>query len=347
MGQPRSIAESMPATSLRPLCDMPAPGLPRRLQASWFAGALLVNALVLAGMMIHNRLVLTLTDPGFLAMAALLGGLTLVRYRTRAGRTVAEARWRDFSEHLAVLITICVLGAVASYETAADTSGFADAMLARSDRMLHFDWVALYRLVAGHPLLQHLGAAAYGSVYLSPTLLLAWMAWHGRREQAHRFLTTFWLASVLTLVLFPLLPARGALEFLWHGPIRYMPTSGLYQGAIIPGLRAHTVGAIQLGAVRGLVCAPSFHTACALIYMVSAWPFARLRLLLVPLNVAMLLAVPVEGVHYLTDMILGAAVALLAIMTVRLVAQRLDRSPESRGDRGMAAGSVAVSPGYA
>lgn len=314
-----------------------------RLQARWFAGALLASALVIAGMMIHNRLVLKLTDPGFMALVAVLAGLAWVRHRTRAGRSVAQARWRDFSEHLAVLITICVLGAVASYEAAAETSGFADAALAQSDRMLHFDWVALYRLVAGHPLLQHLGAAAYGSIYLTPTVLLGWMAWHGRRDEAHRFLTTFWLASVLTLVLFPLLPARGALEFLWHEPIRYMPTSGLYQGAIIPGLRAHAVDAIGLGTVRGLVCAPSFHTACAVIYMVTAWPFARLRLLLVPVNVAMLLATPVEGTHYLTDMILGALVAVLAIVTVRLVAQRLGEagSPAARAPGGPA------SPGFA
>lgn len=335
----------MTTAPYQPHRETPAPGLAGRHHARWFAGALLASALVIAGMMIYNRLVLKLTDPAFLALVAVLAGLALVRHRTRAGTTLAQARWRDFSEHMAVLITICVLGAVASYEAAADTSGFADAALAHSDRLLHFDWVALYRLVAGHPLLQHVGAAAYGSIYLTPTVLLGWMAWHGQRHAAHRFLATFWLASVLTLALFPLLPARGALEFLWHGPISYMPTSGLYQGAIIPGLREHTVGAIDLGTVRGLVCAPSFHTACALIYMAFAWPFARLRLLLVPVNVAMLLSTPVEGTHYLTDMILGALVALLAIVTVRLIAQRAEQSLTAE-DRA-SGGAGTVSPGYA
>ncbi len=335
----------MTAERIASLPPAPDTSLRGHLQARWFAGALLASALVIAALMIHNRLVLDLTDPGFLVLIALLAGLALVRYRTRAARTLKEARWRDFSEHLAVLITICALGAVASYEAAADTSGFADAALARSDRLLHFDWVALYRLVAGHPLLQHLGAAAYGSIYLTPNVLIGWMAWHGRRDEAHRFLTTFWLASVLTIVLFPLLPARGALEFLWHGPIRYMPTSGLYQGAIIPGLRDHSVAAIDLTQVRGLVCAPSFHTACAIVYIVTVWPFARLRLLVVPINVAMLLSTPVEGTHYLTDMILGALVALLAIFTVRLVTERLAQPAPAETRNRQDSGSP--SPGYA
>jgi len=323
----------------------PDPTLAHRPQARWFAAGLLASALVIAGMMIYNRLVLKLTDPGFLTLIAVLTGLMTVRYRTRAASTLTAARFRDFSEHAAVMITICVLGAVASYEAAADTSGFVDAALAHSDRMLHFDWVALYRLVASHPLLQRLGAAAYGSIYVTPTVLIGWMAWHGRREAAHRFLATFWLASVLTLVLFPLLPARGALEFLWHGPIRYMPTSGLYQGEIIPGLRAHTVAAIDLGTVRGLVCAPSFHTACAIIYMVTAWQFAALRPLLVPVNVAMLLSTPVEGTHYLTDMILGAIVAVFAIAAVRLIAQR--QGQPTTGNGRALAGKASASPGLA
>ena len=166
-------------------------------------------------------------------------------------------------------------------------------------------------------MLQQLGAIAYGSIYVTPWILLGWLAWHDERGRAHRFLLSFWAASVLTLALFPLFPARGALAFLWHGPIHYMPTSGLYQSAIIPALRTHAIQAIDLGAVQGIVCAPSFHTASAVIFMVTAWSFPSLRRVIVPLNFAMLLSTPVEGTHYLTDMLLGAAVAIVACVTIR------------------------------
>jgi membrane-associated phospholipid phosphatase len=129
----------------------------------------------------------------------------------------------------------------------------------------------------------------------------------------------------MTLMLFPLFPAKGALEYLWHGPIPYMPTNGLYQGEIIPALRAHTFGAINLGALRGLVCAPSFHTVCATIFIATALPMRRLRWVLVPLNAAMLLATPVEGTHYLSDMVMGFIVAMTAIGIVRALSVRFGR----------------------
>ena len=215
------------------------------------------------------------------------------------------------------MILICVLGAVGSYEAASETSGFYDAALEHFDQLLHFNWLALYMLVVEHPVLQRAGAIAYGSVFLTPWVLIGWHAWHGQKAHARQFLTTFWLASVMTLLLFPLFPARGALEFLWHGPVQYMPTNGLYQGEIIPALRKHAISKIDLGSVRGLVCAPSFHTVCAVIFIVSAWPIMALRRFLVPLNAAMLLAIPVEGGHYLSDMILGAIVAVVAIGLTR------------------------------
>ena len=299
----------------------PHPALTRRdATATWLILALCLSPAAMLALMIHNRLFVAVDSRGFLSLVAIAAILGMVRWSTGFARTGWQLRLRDFSEAALALIAIAAMGAIGSYETAADTSGFADAALAHSDRLLHFDWLAVYTTVVQHPLLQHLGAAAYGSIYLSPWLVLGWLAWHGERTRAHRFLLTFWIAAALTLALFPLLPARGALQFLWHGPIRYMPTSGLYQGEIIPALRLHTIHAIDLGAVRGLVCAPSFHTACAVMFIAAAWPFPALRRLILPINLAMLAATPVEGTHYLTDMIMGAAVAFVAILSTRWLA---------------------------
>jgi membrane-associated phospholipid phosphatase len=103
-----------------------------------------------------------------------------------------------------------------------------------------------------------------------------------------------------------------------------MPTSALFQEHLIPALRNHTVTTIDLGALRGLVCAPSFHTAAGVLYIVTAWPIARLRWTLVPINLAMLLATPVEGTHYLIDMIAGLIVAVAAYAAVELGLHVLD-----------------------
>ena len=121
-----------------------------------------------------------------------------------------------------------------------------------------------------------------------------------------------------TMVLtYPLMTAVGPLSYLWHGPLPYLPESEEWQAALIPALRAHQVHYVDLAQLRGLVSAPSFHTVAAVLYIRAAWPHRELRAPLVAVNAAMLLSTPVEGTHYLIDMILGAVVAVVAIVAVR------------------------------
>ena len=145
----------------------------------------------------------------------------------------------------------------------------------------------------------------------------------GRRAEARLFIAAFWLAAILALLAFELVPAVGPLAFLYHRHIGYMPASALYQAELIPLLRHHAVHEIDMGALHGLVCAPSFHTTSAVLYIWAAWPIRRLRWPVALTNVAMLLATPVEGTHYFADMIAGAAVALLALTAMTCAARWL------------------------
>ncbi|RVU05658.1 phosphatase PAP2 family protein [Novosphingobium umbonatum] len=300
----------------------------------WLTVALMGSCAVVAGLMVQNQLGINWRNGAFAAFLAILGVLGLARYWAVPAATTAQRRTRDFCEYALLMVSASAIGGVASYATASDTQGFVDPLLAGLDAKLHFNWLAWYQMVIHHPVLQHLGAAAYSSIYVSPVILLGAIAWSGDRSAAQRFLFTYWLAATMTLALFPLFPAKGALEYLWHGPIPYMPTNNLYQGSIIPALRQHTFGEINLGALRGLVCAPSFHTVCATLYIVTAWPMRRLRFVLVPLNVAMLLSTPVEGTHYLSDMLLGFAVALVALKLEALLSTRFcARSGKIKGFR--------------
>lgn len=236
------------------------------------------------------------------------------RWIPRYGQAIA-----DCAESYGAFMLIALTGATAAYPIAALTSGMHDAALQRIDAALGFDWLAWYRLVADHRPLQWLGLAAYRSIYLTPAILLGWFAWTGERAAAHRFLLTFWVAAILTLALYPLMPAIGPLSYLWHGPLPYLSESEQWQQSLIPALRAHQVHWVDLGHLRGIVSAPSFHTAAAVLYIAAAWPRRELRAPIVALNVAMLLSTPVEGTHYLADMLLGAAVAVVAILAMRVM----------------------------
>lgn len=294
----------------------------RPIPAAWLVAALTLSGIVVAAMMARAGLLVATHNRGFAAALVLTLPLALGRWYLRRTRTLRGRQLRAFCEDAFLFLAISLLGVVASYPAAAVTSGFADASLARVDAQLHFDWTAWYRVVAASPVLRHLGAAAYATIYVTPMVLIGHFAVDQRRAEARRFLGTFWLAVVLTLALFPLFPAEGPLAYLWHGPIPYMPTSALYQHQLITALRTHEMTDIDLGALRGLVCAPSFHTASAVVFIAAAWPVPRLRRVVVPINLAMLLATPVEGTHYLTDMIIGALVAFAAIAIVRVALAR-------------------------
>lgn len=301
------------------------------LPAKWLAWALGASALLVAAMMARAQLIVVPRTFGFVAAVAILLPLALGRWSLQRPVSPRQRQLQAFCEDAFLFLATSLLGVLASYPAAAATSGFADAALAHLDHLLHFDWLTWYWTVARHPLLQHLGAAAYAAIYVSPLVMLGSFALHLRRCEARRFLATYWLAVVLTLALFPLFPAEGPLAFLWHGPIPYMPTSALYQEQLIPALRAHQLTDIDLGALRGLVCAPSFHAASAVVFIAAAWPVPRLRWVIVPMNVAMLLATPVEGTHYLTDMIAGALVAGAAILLVQAGLTRIAVSPPVAG----------------
>ncbi len=297
------------------------------IAGKWLSVLLAASAAIVALMMFRTGLFVAPGSWGFAAALVAIAMLIALRVWVNQPATTGETQLRDFAEDLLAFMAISLLGVLASYSDAAATTGFSDPVLSRMDAVLHFNWLFWYRQVADHRSLQVLGTAAYAAIYVSPILLLGFFAMARQRARSRQFLVTFWLGVVITLALFPLFPAEGPLAYLWHGPIPYMPTSALYQEQLIPALRLHQVTDIDLGALRGLVCAPSFHTVSAVIYIAAAWPVARMRWLILAINLAMLLATPIEGTHYLSDMIAGLVVALIAIGAVAaaqsIVARRI------------------------
>ena len=279
----------------------------------WLIGAVASSTILLALALIETGLHVQLTTADTLPYYAAAAIAIALRIATRRTPRPMLRRIARCAEYYALFTFIVLLGAIASYPVAAATHGFVDAGLARFDTLLHFDWLAWYRAVAAHPSLQWTGRVAYEAIYWPPVILLGYYGWTDRERDAWRFMARFWVAAILTLIVFRFMPAIGPLAYLWHGTVPYMPESALWQPELIPPLRLHAMHLIDLGTLRGLVSAPSFHTAAAVLYIVAAWPIRRLRIPLLLLNGAMLIATPVEGTHYLTDMLIGALVAGVAI----------------------------------
>ncbi|MBQ1499506.1 MAG: phosphatase PAP2 family protein [Sphingomonas sp.] len=310
-----------------------APPLSDGFSPAQLWGALGLSLAICGALLWKAQLGVDLLRPGnapyFLALALAFA------VRPVFGRT--SFRWAeaaaDCAEYFAFFTAMALIGAVSSYPLAALSHGFADPWLQRADEALRFNWLAWYEMAARHRSLQLLGMAAYQSIYVIPAALLAAFAIRGQRREAHRFLAGFWLAALITLTLYLFMPAVGPLSYLWKGPIPYMPSSAIWQETLIPPLRAHELSRVNLDELRGLVSAPSFHTASGVLYIAAAWRCGNLRWPLICLSLAMLLSVPVEGTHYLSDMIIGAAVALAALMLASRLIGRFGRKAPGLGAR--------------
>jgi len=302
------------------------PGEPESAIATLLGCALAASAAVVALLMVVANL--RLAPESLIPYAIAAGVMGLLRFglpatRWRHAHTVSAG-----AEYYTVFGLMALMGAVSTYPIAGLSHGLHDAALERVDEALGFDWLAWYRTVADHRWLQIAGTAAYRSIYLSPALLLGYFALNRQRTEAYRFLAGFWLAAVITLLAYPMLPALGPLSYLWHGPIPYMPESGVWQADLIPPLRAEHVRWIDLTQLHGLVEAPSFHAAAATLYIATGWRIASLRWPLFAVNGAMLLSTPIEGTHYFIDLLLGALVAMVAMLLI-------DALPGARGTRAL------------
>jgi hypothetical protein len=296
----------------------PTPVAQRPIPGAWFVAGIALSLALLAALMQHTKAVFDIGAPINLPYYAAIGLLAAIRWYQRNATSRPLRALRDMAEYAALFMAISLIGATASYPVAALSHGFADAALQRADAALGFDWLAWYRFTAAHPAVQVVSRSAYAMIYVSPAILLGYLSWAGRKREARDFLAAVAIAAAITLFAFSFMPAIGPFAYLWHGPIAYLPVSDLWQPQLIPQLREHTAPALDLGHLVGLVSAPSFHAAAAVLLIMFALPTPQaVRAVLLVVNAAMLLSTPVEGTHYLTDMILGAGVAFVAIGAVR------------------------------
>lgn len=313
------------ADLLQPAEAARAPAAMAIIPVAWLVCAVALSAVALMVLMVVTRLRIDPSAPSTIAFALFFALAAGLRYGLRHPASPLERIVRDLAEYVGIFVAMTLIGATATYPVAALTHGFADPALQEIDAALRFDWIDWYEVVAAHRSLQLLGTIVYQSIYATPAVLLGYFAWTNDRAAAHRFITAFWLSAVMAMTLFSFMPAEGPLATLWHGPMPYLPDSALYQSELIPELRLHLLRHVDLGALRGLVCAPSYHTVSAVLFIATAWPSERLRRPITVLNVAMLLATPVEGTHYLIDMILGSMIAVAALRATGGIIRQLER----------------------
>jgi membrane-associated phospholipid phosphatase len=203
------------------------------------------------------------------------------------------------------------------YPMTAIAAPFADAQLAAADRALGFDWPSLAQWVGTYPDFIRVLKAVYfsfgwqGAVIL-PALFLV-------RHPSHAWATILAanLALLLTLVVYPFLPAQGTFMHYGITPQEYPNMSVQVAwsfGPAIHAIRDEGARYITRELMVPFVSFPSYHAVAALLLSWAAWPVRKLRWPILLLNLCMAFSALIIGAHYLVDLIGGAVIASVSIV---------------------------------
>jgi membrane-associated phospholipid phosphatase len=227
-------------------------------------------------------------------------------------------------ENTAQLVAFAAVGAPLSYLAAAANLPLVDPTLDAFDRAAGFDWMVLLHWMNAHPGPYAVLRPIYLSLTLQMTIVTLWLAFSGRLRGLRVYLIAFMLAALITIALSAVLPAAG----VW-------PHYGLTQTSsphVLPavstswpvffGLREGTFRMLVAVGSEGIISFPSLHAALAVIVILALWPVPVLRWAILMLNLAMLIATPIDGSHYFIDVFAGIVLAVLCTMAARAIANR-------------------------
>lgn len=230
---------------------------------------------------------------------------------------VTELLWRATLPIGALLAAGCTL----SYLMTSANLPLQDALLARVDRDLGFDWLHFLDTTNSSPFLAALLFRVYQSIGPVAVLVIAWLALSRRGERLAEFIAILSLSTVGVCAGMLLAPAAGA--FAYYGPAPQLVENFSVFGEMWSFVHAFTMlrdgslSTIDLSALQGVVSFPSFHT---MLGVMTIYALRDTRWLMIPvllLNATMIVATLPVGGHHLIDVLAGAGLTFGAALLVR------------------------------
>lgn len=234
----------------------------------------------------------------------------------------AEIR-KDVTATLAVLVPVfLVMGAAWIIETqciifhVGHRFRLVDADLAAWDAALGFDWPTYFAWVVSRPAVNLILEVAYHSIFWQPFALIVVFIVKKRVNDYILLQIALPFAFVLACLVATVLPSIGAYHFHGMTPNGHPGVALEFTDrAAAPLLwlrQSQLPSEMPRFAELRLISFPSIHASSAVIFILSAWPLRRLRWAVLVLNGLMLAATPVQGSHYLSDLIAGAGAGAIA-----------------------------------
>jgi len=190
-----------------------------------------------------------------------------------------------------------------------------DALLARADRAMGFDWPEVMGFMARHPALNGAALFVYSSMLPQVALITILLGGTAPRR-VYEFCLALAVSAIACIAIWSLAPSFGAFSVYPPPPATMtLALDSAYARDLVHLLRDGP-GLISPHDARGLIGFPSYHAVLALLVAWYAWPLRFLRWPAVALNIAVLAATPVQGGHHLTDVFGAFPVTALALFIV-------------------------------
>ena len=268
--------------------------------------------LVLEGWSIGGRGLAVLA----LGVGACLAPLSIRRYRR-------DPRIATATPFCALLLLFQAAAATLSYLVISTNAALVDTPLARWDRALGFDWLALHAWLQAHSVTQALLSVAYASGLLQLVFVVLYLGLTGRRARLEEFMLLFMAATLLTIVASGVFPAAGAWKF--HAASVGTSVAASFDLSTLSHfepLRDGSLRDIALDRMQGLISIPSLHSAMAVLLVYAVRATRIVAPVFIALDLAMLASTPTDGGHYLVDVLAGIALAVALIAFSRRQATR-------------------------
>lgn len=248
--------------------------------------------------------------------AALLAIGLMLSVSLAYGATDRSRRLSDMTYFAALWVGFSMASGVCTYIAAHAGLALCDARFDRLDRALGFAWIDWYRFTLRHKAFDQFLCIAYFSLIWQILFCIVYLSRAERLGRLRELLLLAIATVVATSFASALWPAEGTFAYL---------NVDLERAVHLPHYRLlHGGGdlAFAVATMKGIVTFPSYHTVMALLLIYAFRGYGWLFLCMLALNLAMLLATPSYGGHYLVDMLAGAVIAALAIVLMRAAQRR-------------------------
>ena len=256
-----------------------------------------------------------------LAVCAAIAGIFLAAPSLQRRYEFSPAT-RHFAVEVYILVLFGAVGFIFSYLAIENGLAIRDDWFAAIDRKLGFDWLSYTAFVLNNDWLRMASLFLY---VLTPSLVglaLFRDCRHGHFNQASEIVATVIVGGVLCVLFSGMLPSAGGSGFL-------VADAGFYgdRAVVFDSEYKRTFFELRDGAgmevfllrPAALIAFPSYHAALCLLVVLAFNGSGLLGWTILALNIGTLLSLPVQGGHYLVDILGGLLIGAAAIWVVRRV----------------------------